>query len=477
MNDVIEIDDSQLQRMNARLGGLNISGASNRPSGVLRTGKSMAVFAGSTNLRRRNQLNDKHEIVHLLQINTLHKFCTVCECLNLDPLCPHSPLLVFILLSRHRDRVQIARMFLQSSPNAEHVMVDWDAADDLLPLQDKFSSISDWSTLLAYTDVAIPEDTREDICGDAYLSRFCDCLREAGLGDAYPTTIEFAMRCILHMSPAKTPSSKMLERFMITITECRDIEMRCLRAVTAYADQSNDDDKSADTFLRILQHTVVVESFADDVRHVITAQKEIKRQEELENVSMRRPRLRDLVISLHNENTLEYQQTFESWCVHKKFSNTTGLNVQRLLYFINAQQCKVDLQHYSEYFTQGLINRLSLQHISTIDADVVVHIILSLRVYQRNIEHLIDFRTRCLEGLSIGTRKNLSLAQVLQLYVCCYQHESIRDKCWKAVLPVLNHSIQTACAKFREQYEFEVHAVINSIMACHVQRAASAPPR
>ena len=76
MNDVIEIDDSQLQRMNARLGGLNISGASNRPSGVLRTGKSMAVFAGSTNLRRRNQLNDKHEIVHLLQINTLHKFCT-----------------------------------------------------------------------------------------------------------------------------------------------------------------------------------------------------------------------------------------------------------------------------------------------------------------------------------------------------------------------------------------------------------------
>jgi len=100
--------------------------------------------------------------------------------------------------------------------------------------------------------------------------------------------------------------------------------------------------------------------------------------------------------------------------------------------------------------------------------DVIIHTILSLRVYQKNIEHLIDFRTRCLEGLSVGTRKALSLAQVLQLYVCCFQHESIRDRCWKAVLPVLNHSIQVACAKFRETFRYEVHAIIRSIMTCHV---------
>jgi len=477
MSDVIEIDDAQRRRLNVVVGGRNTSGANNRQNPAHRAGKPAAVFSGSANLRRRNQINDRNEIVHLLQINTLHKFCTVCECLNLDPLCPLSLLLVLILLSRHRDRVSIARDFLDTSLDAEHVMVDWDAADDLQPLQDKFSTMSDWSTLLAYTDICIPEDVREHTCRDACIARFSDCLSGAGLGDVYPTTTEFAMRCIVHMSPANTPSSKMLERFLSTIAECRDIEVRCLRAVSAYTDQSNDDDKSAATFTRILRLTVVAASFADDVRHVITSRKEIKSQEELENVTLRRPRLRDLVLSIHNENSMEYQQTFESWCVQKKFSNTTGLNVQRLLYFINAQPCSVDLRLYSEYFTQGLINRLSLQPISTIDVDVIVHIILSLRVYQRNIEHLIDFRTRCLEGLSIGTRRSLSLAQVLQLYVCCYQHESIRERCWKAVLPVLNHSIQTACAKFREQYDYEIHAVIRSIMACHVQSVESAVPR
>lgn len=206
----------------------------------------------------------------------------------------------------------------------------------------------------------------------------------------------------------------------------------------------------------------------DDVRHVITSQKEIKCQEETAHTLVRRPRLRDLVQSIHNDATLEYQQTFESWCAHKKFSSTTGLNVQRLLYFINAQTVLVDLDVYSEYFTHALTSRMQSQHISTIDVEVIIHTILSLRVYQKNIAHLIDFRTRCLEGLSVGVRKALSLAQVLQLYVCCFQHESIRDRCWKAVLPVLNHSIQVACAKFRETFAFEVHAVIRSIMTCHV---------
>ena len=66
-------------------------------------------------------------------------------------------------------------------------------------------------------------------------------------------------------------------------------------------------------------------------------------------------------------------------------------------------------------------------------------------MYLKNIQHLIDFRVQCLDGLNISTRKALSLAQIVQLYVCCFQHESIRDKCWKSVLPVLNHSIQNAC--------------------------------
>ena len=470
MNDVIDIDDNLVRKLSLVMGGVNISGANNRQPQGPRSNKTntTSVFTGTSNLRRRNQLNDKSEIIHHLQINTLHKFCTVCGCLNLDPLSPHSLVLIAVLLSRHRDRIRIAQAFVESLPDTFEILVDWEAAEDLSFLQDKFSTVSDWSMLLSYTDIIIGDEDREKVCADPYISRFCDSLQSAGLGETHPTSTEFAMRCIMHMAPANTPSSKMLERFLTSIAECRDIEMRCLRAVTSYTDQSNDDDRSAATFLCVLQHVVTTDSFVDDVKYVLTSQKEIKCQEDSENTHVRRPRLRDIVQAIHNDTTLEYQQTFESWCAHKKFSSTTGLNVQRLLYFINAQTITVDLSVYNEYFTQALTSRVSLQHISTIDVDVIIHTILSLRVYQKNIEHLIDFRTRCLEGLSVGTRKALSLAQVLQLYVCCFQHESIRDRCWKAVLPVLNHSIQVACAKFRETFRYEVHAIIRSIMTCHV---------
>jgi len=53
----------------------------------------------------------------------------------------------------------------------------------------------------------------------------------------------------------------------------------------------------------------------------------------------------------------------------------------------------------------------------------------SLRVYHQNIDSLLDFRTQFLGGFNITVQRKLSLSQVLQLYVCTFQHPSIQDRC------------------------------------------------
>jgi len=171
-----------------------------------------------------------------------------------------------------------------------------------------------------------------------------------------------------------------------------------------------------------------------------------------------------------------YELTFDSWCSQKKFATTTGLNVQRLLYFINAQTIPVDFGLFPDYFTPAMTSHLALQELTTIDIAPINAVIASLRLYTNNIKHLIDFRAHCLDGLNIKARQELSQAQILQLYICCFQHESIRDRCWRAVLPVLNHTIQRACVVFREKYPYEVEAVLRSVIFCHVNQAPPAEP-
>ena len=39
----------------------------------------------------------------------------------------------------------------------------------------------------------------------------------------------------------------------------------------------------------------------------------------------------------------------------------------------------------------------------------------SLRCYENNIKHLIDFQAKCLNGLNIKTRQELDLIKILQL--------------------------------------------------------------
>jgi len=130
------------------------------------------------------------------------------------------------------------------------------------------------------------------------------------------------------------------------------------------------------------------------------------------------------------------------------------------------QVIEPDVALYRDLFTDVILERVSRRNgtVDSIDQYAVSKLIRSIRIYKHSIHNLIDFRVQCLAGLSATTRLNLSLADVVQLYVCCFQHRSIFEYCWKQVVPVMNHTIQHSCERFRISHVYDIDAVVRTLV-------------
>ena len=65
---------------------------------------------------------------------------------------------------------------------------------------------------------------------------------------------------------------------------------------------------------------------------------------------------------------------------------------------------------YSHLYTRDILQRVRGSNVERIDVNAVVDVIKGLRVYNNGIADLLDFRTECLNGLSISKRKSLTLS-------------------------------------------------------------------
>jgi len=297
-----------------------------------------------------------------VQTSVLQKYCTLCESLNVDPLTQHTLSLVVILLSRHAQRINMARSYLRKL-QSDGSLVAWDTASDLSFLQQKLLLSSDWALLLAFAEFVISDEARAELAVHPVLVALQASLLSASVITS-TTLFEFVMRCLMYIAPAGTPSPKMLECLL------GQHQILCL----------------APTLAQELQDVLALLQTNSTVPPVET---------------VRRIRLRYIVKSVHNASALSYELSLNSWCSNKKFTTTTSLNVQRLLYFINAQTCAVDVSLFPDYFTPAMTRQLTLQLFTTININPINAVIGSLRLYTNNIQHLINFRMRCLDGLNV----------------------------------------------------------------------------
>jgi len=119
----------------------------------------------------------------------------------------------------------------------------------------------------------------QDIENDDLLRCMHKCLLDANVmasGEKPRQRINMSQTAVLaflFMSPRKTPSGKMLEMLYTEInSNARDVELRCLRAMTAFKDRHDDENAYAKTLPIVLRSLRVNPGFVTSIRAILRKQ-------------------------------------------------------------------------------------------------------------------------------------------------------------------------------------------------------------
>ena len=141
------------------------------------------------------------------------------------------------------------------------------------------------------------------------------------------------------------------------------------------------------------------------------------------------------------------------------------VSVRKVLYFMRVQSDAVPTNLYLKYFSPKVAENIMSSTVDIIDEEPVISCIQTLRTYNHRVENMINFRTICLSALPVSVRSNLKPATVLQLYIGCYQHESIRVACLQTILQKkLSYNLKKSFDEFRKEYPFEIEPVLEALV-------------
>jgi hypothetical protein len=327
---------------------------------------------------------------------TLRKFCDVCRFLNIDPVHELALPLVVIFMCKSKHCFQIAHSFIPSDKIGE-VMVSADDYDEEKQnvCDQLLNTIADWVVLFSKFDLREHDKSEkslklaQDIENDDLLRCMHKCLLDANVlpsGETPRQRINMSQTAILaflFMSPRKTPSGKMLEMLYTEInSNARDVELRCLRAMTAFKDRHDDENAYAKTLPIVLRSLRVNPGFVTSIRAILRKQtmEEVSDSETLRMPNNNtRPLLRDYV-----QMSLSCRRMSRDSCSWIKFRDelcfplTTSHNLQRLLYFIVVQRTPPQRIHYEKFYTKEMCNNAFNVSLENIDVDAVMQVIKTL---------------------------------------------------------------------------------------------------
>jgi len=431
---------------------------------------SVKTTTATTDAQNSREARTKTNLMQCVRRNTLISFAQLCRTYNIDALHPVSLQLVILLMSKCTDRKHLYTKFLSYIADTQaSIEIDEGAATmidktDSHPLQ----STSDWVTLFSYVEAAhLCESMRTALRENRRVAVFVQAMRPVFAENAEIETFIVPMLCTILMH---IPAASMLERVLLAQgPQHRDIEVMCLRGVNSYVDQCQhmSNDCTIDTISLLIQAIHIKPEFVKDVVTVINVQTDDSPH--VIETTKRKFSLRRHIKEANCTNVEHRAMLFERWQYDMKFSVNISLATQQLWYFVCAQVYKLDAATLKSMFDQQTMSKLFSVKLERIDAGVVCSVIKTLRVYQGNIQSLLDFRTQCLVALNAAARAKLTPSVVLQLYVACWQHHSIREQCWRSIINVSNYSITTNCEEFRKKYKYEQASVMQTLLYCHTE--------
>lgn len=431
--------------------------------------------------RQKRDEKTLRDVTQGIKNKSVLKFITVCKRFNIDALHPHSLHFVLALLSKTENRLELFNSLLVACGYSDDVILDMDIVNDIDNIDTELIySVSDWLNLLSYTYCEVSDNVSSCLHEDTLVSRFSKSLLAAGLVEITSGGINAILPCMIHTFPNNTPMSQMLERYVLThFPDTRDVEVKCLRSVSHYMDGVTPESTHQQSLGLVISQMKTIPVFTSDLQYVLLQEEQIRAMSELtENPEqIGRVSLRSLVVQLQHERTYSSTESFENWRSQLQFGVTTSMHLQLLLYFICTQQTTPAPEQYRNLYSDKIIERVlkNNNNIDNIDTSAITKIIKTIRIYKHSIRNLIDFRQQCLLGFNVKKRMSLSLAQVVQLYICCFQHKSVFEAAWKSVVPIMNHTIQTACQKFRDSHQFDVDAVVKTLIDSNVTNREYSP--
>ena len=428
----------------------------------IRIGRHQPSVAGERQIQR--------ELDQYVENKSLMAFVKLCRIFNLDPVNTFSLHIILIVMSKHSDRLNLIPRFIHSlhQEQQDKILIDMDAVSSFDHTENTFlTSIGDWIALFHYIRLySLCEADMHELESDVRLQLFISSMRSA-LVLSDNMDLEYIVKAFLSIFLINIPAAKILERVILQNDQfMRDIELRSLRTVTHFTDNSQhmSPETQSESMLLILKNIHTTPEFVKNITDVIQvcARDHVGKQtNHTKKLSLRR-----LISEANVSSHVQYIHTFETWSSQQKFSVTTSINTQRLFYFAKAQSMPIPHAVYLKFFDHALVEKVVEGTLHQIDVAAVLLVIKSLRVYHNNIKSLLDFRTQCTLGINNAARNNLTQTTILQLYVATWQHESIREQCWQSIIGVYNYTISSSCDTFRKNNVYEFEPVLHSLVKC-----------
>ena len=424
------------------------------------------TLSGTSTFQSRTQEKGDKQIKRAMQLNTITKFHKLCQTVNLNSLMSWSIHTTLILNSRIKQKEQAVQALSVLSDISGPILLDWDFINASPEnLTSVFSSLGDWWQLLSYMNLNVTDDALAEFEHDESILRMKHSMEKAGLHTFVAVDTRLILQILLSLIPANINKIAMLQKVLQqhNVTSSQ-LEFRCSQCMTYFLDADVDEKRAFDSILLILPCFEISPVFFSEIKAVLSRDAPINDL----NKSNKSNRLQMRFACSDNNNAQKYHKTYETWLAQQKFTVSMSKHLQLLLYFMHVQTTQINFENYQHLFPGNMLQKCAQVKISNIDVQAVLQIIKSLRVYLHNVDNLLEFRVSCLQGLNRSLRENLSMPQILQLYVICYQHPSIIQECWRQIVSVWNHTTATALQEFKSKHEFEVGAILQTVIHCQV---------
>jgi|DEB0MinimDraft_4_1074332.scaffolds.fasta_scaffold16735_2 hypothetical protein len=423
----------------------------------------------STHTHEKSMQAQQREMMRELRLGMMSKILVVSKRCNIDILEKKTISVIIFLSMKVHDKLKYLQLYLEhvlpSSTSSTLEYFNFDIVEQWGQLQkNSFNTVTDWIAL--FEMIEFDPCTEEKLRENFLVQHFLKSMHVANLVEIIPPTVQMCAKAVLHLYVDELPAAKLLERYLSKCVNkfVRDLEIRSLRAMTHFLDRTISSDEQSSYLMDIIDHVYANDVLLAELRKFIATKRDTEvLREETTNHLNRRMQLRYFQPS-HCPEYQNISNTFQTWATAQKFSVVSSQHMQLLLYFCKAQVDDVPIEIISPYFSTVVLQRFeSSNRVTHIDIHAMQTLLRSVRTYKNNVRHLIDFRLRCLNGLAHKLRESLSPTEIFQLYICVYQHDSIRAALWKSIVPVINHTIIVAIDKFRKEFQYEIKEVIENL--------------